>query len=290
MQGRQRILFELGLFAVLATGVVSLFALTGLRGSGLARSAGDSGSLVAGPARRAQDPTLGAPGVAPGAVSAGTAGLDLTRPAAAVEPGPSPVGPGATALSSATATPSVEPRRVGIIAGHAPYDTGAVCPDGRREVDVTVDVAARVQALLEYRGFRVDILPEHDPDLPEPPLQNYRGAALVSIHADSCDVPGASGFKVAGWRYSSTPELDQRLVDCLYDRYAAATLLPRHDESITIDMWNYYAFREIAVDTPAAIIELGFLLDDRAALDDLRYEMALGVADGIGCFLGDPEG
>lgn len=285
MQGRQRVLVEIGLFAVLATAVATLFVLTGLRGAGLARSAGGAGPRVAAPARLAEDP---APVVPAGAAAAPT-GPDLAGSATGVGPTSTP-GARATAEATATATPPVDPRRVGIIAGHSPYDTGAVCPDGRREVDVTVDVAARVQALLEYRGFSVDILPEHDPDLPEPPLQNYRGAALVSIHADSCDIAGASGFKVASWRYSSTPELDQRLVDCLYDRYAAATLLPRHDESITIDMWNYYAFREIAVDTPAAIIELGFLLDDRAALDDLRYEMALGVADGIGCFLGGAEG
>ena len=60
-----------------------------------------------------------------------------------------------------TPPPPVPPNKVGIIPGHWEYDTGAVCPDGRREVDVTTDVAMRVRALLEYRGFDVDFLPEH---------------------------------------------------------------------------------------------------------------------------------
>src|SRR5262245_19808897 len=37
-------------------------------------------------------------------------------------------------LLHATAMPTVPPNRVGIIAGHWQFDTGAVCPDGRMEV------------------------------------------------------------------------------------------------------------------------------------------------------------
>ena len=192
--------------------------------------------------------------------------------------------PGPRLDATPTPLPTVPPNHVALIAGHWQFDTGAVCPDGRMEVQVTTDVAARVKNILETRGFDVEILPEHNPDEPGPPLQGYRAAALVSIHADSCDVPGASGFKVARWSYSTTAA-DDRLVDCLNKEYAAATQLGRHDDSITVNMTNYYAFREIGAETPAAIIELGFLLDDRAVLDDKRYEMALGIADGISCFL-----
>jgi N-acetylmuramoyl-L-alanine amidase len=182
--------------------------------------------------------------------------------------------------------PTAPANRVGIIPGHWQFDSGAVCPDGLREVDVTTDVALRVRALLEYRGFEVDLLPEHDPTVPQPPVQGYRGAALVSIHADSCDVPGVSGFKVARGQYSTTGDADDRLVECLTDAYAEATLLPFHEDTVTRDMWNYYAFREIAAETPAAIVELGFLNGDREVLDALRYEMALGIANGLSCFLG----
>jgi len=200
----------------------------------------------------------------------------------AARPTFTPVPPG----GRATPAPTARPNHVGLVAGHGQYDTGAVCADGLAEVDVTTDVAQRVRTLLTARGYTVEILPEHDPDVPSPPVQGYRAAAFVSIHADSCEVPDATGFKVARWGFSQMAAQDDALVDCLYREYAAATLLPRHDESITIDMTNYYAFREIGADTPAAIIELGFLLDDRDFLDAHRYEMALGVANGVACFLG----
>jgi N-acetylmuramoyl-L-alanine amidase len=181
-------------------------------------------------------------------------------------------------------------RRVGILAGHWQYDTGAVCEDGLREVDVTLDVALRTKALLEAAGLEVDVLPEHDPDVPAEPVLGYRAAALVAIHADSCEVAGASGFKVARWVGSSTAEDDDSLVACLESEYARASLLPRHDDSITTNMTHYYALREVSASTPGAIIELGFLLEDRAFLEDHRYEAAQGVAGGILCFLAAGEG
>lgn len=278
VSGRLRVFGELGLFALMAIGLLSLFALTGRRGDHRpleeAMAELDAGALL--------DATpLPEDGGAPG-----SSGNSALTPAAST---PAVLASGSAAVPSSSPTSGADAKRIGIIAGHWQYDTGAVCPDGLEEVQITQDVAQRVAAILDYRGLVAEVLPEHDPDLPGPPLQNYRAALLVAIHADSCDIPGASGFKVARWRYSEMPETDDRLVECIQARYAASTLLPRHDDSITIDMWNYYAFREIAVETPAAIIELGFLLDDRRALEDLRYEMALGIADGIACFL-EPAG
>jgi N-acetylmuramoyl-L-alanine amidase len=277
VNGRMRLFGELGLFALMAIGLLLLFALTGRRGDHRpleeALAEVDAAALL--DARTSPDDGHVADASLP--ASAGTTGA------------PAPAATGTSAAASASPTSSADAARIGIIAGHWQYDTGAVCPDGLEEVQVTQDVAQRVAAILDFRGLVAEVLPEHDPDLPGPPLQNYRAALLVAIHADSCDIPGASGFKVARWRYSEMPETDDRLVECLQARYAASTLLARHDDSITIDMWNYYAFREIAVETPAAIIELGFLLDDRSALENLRYEMALGIADGIACFL-EPAG
>jgi N-acetylmuramoyl-L-alanine amidase len=220
-----------------------------------------------------------------GGASADPVHASMNRPAAAVppverDPALPPGAQGAPIPADATA-----PARVGILAGHWQYDSGAVCADGLREVDVTTDVATRVEALLEGAGYDVEILPEHDPDVPGPPVSGYEAAAFVAVHADSCEVPGASGFKVARFVGSSTPDQDDRLVACLESRYASATLLPQHDDSITANMTYYYALREIAPLTPGAIIELGFLLEDRAFLDAHRYEAAVGIADGVRCFL-----
>lgn len=174
--------------------------------------------------------------------------------------------------------------RIGILAGHWGYDTGAVCADGLREVDITVDIAQRVAAKLRSLGYDVDILQEEDPDKPEPPLQDYLASAFVSLHVDSC-LPGASGFKVSRWRFSQMPETEDRLVRCLYKEYRAATGLHHHDSSITIDMWNYYAFREIGEPTPGAIIEMGFMTGDRWLLVQQPDVAAQGVVNGLLCFL-----
>ncbi|MEA3345420.1 MAG: N-acetylmuramoyl-L-alanine amidase, partial [Chloroflexota bacterium] len=81
--------------------------------------------------------------------------------------------------------------RIGVVAGHWHYDSGATCPDGLREVDITLPVAQKVAAILRWRGYQVDLLEEYDEA-----LIGYRADAFISIHADSCDIPGASGFKV----------------------------------------------------------------------------------------------
>ncbi len=185
----------------------------------------------------------------------------------------------------ATAKPTLDvSHRIGILAGHWGYDSGAICPDGLREVDITTDIARRVAERLKALGYQVDLLQEQDPDKPEPPLQDYLAAAFVSLHVDSC-VPGASGFKVSRWRFSQMPAIEDRFVSCLYEEYSAATGLVHRDDSITIDMWNYYAFREIGKPTPGVIIEMGFMSGDRWLLVQQPNVAAQGIMNGILCFL-----
>jgi N-acetylmuramoyl-L-alanine amidase len=174
--------------------------------------------------------------------------------------------------------------RVGIVAGHAGYDTGAVCPDGLSEAEINLAIAQEVAALLTRKGYGVDLMDEYDDR-----LSGYRADVLVSVHADSCDVPGASGFKVARVTDSAIPEDEDRLVACIYREYEAVTGLPRHPSSITDDMTSYHAFREIDYYTPGAIIETGFLLDDRDLLLNRPKLAARGIAAGIVCFLEDSQ-
>lgn len=216
-----------------------------------------------------------------------TATLVASAPTQALQPDTPP----ATALPAptATATPG-QPRakHIGILAGHWGYDSGAICADGLREVDITTDIARRVAEQLRALGYTVDTLQEHEPDQPQPPLQNFEAAAFISLHADSCVGTGPTGFKVARWAFSAMPDVEDRLVDCINTEYARATGLPRHDDSITIDMWNYYAFREIAVATPGAILELGFMTSDRDLLVEQPDVVAQGVVNGLRCFLESP--
>jgi N-acetylmuramoyl-L-alanine amidase len=58
-----------------------------------------------------------------------------------------------------------------------------------------------------------------------------------------------------------------------------------HSGSVTGDMTNYHAFNEINSDTPAAIIETGFMNLDREILTQHPDVIANGIASGILCFI-----
>lgn len=186
-----------------------------------------------------------------------------------------------------TPTPRPMPR-VGIVAGHAGNDSGAVCPDGLTEAQVNLEIALRVQQRLLAAGYQVDLLNEFDER-----LAGYQAQVLVSIHNDSCNYINdeATGFKVAAASSSLFPEKAERLTACLVDRYAKATGLRYHPNTITRDMTEYHTFSEINSETTAAIIETGFLNLDRRILTEEPDRVAQGVADGILCFLrNEPTG
>jgi N-acetylmuramoyl-L-alanine amidase len=182
-----------------------------------------------------------------------------------------------------------QPVKVGIIAGHSGpnidtglADPGATCDDGLTELDVNLDIANFVVRGLEAVDIEVDLLEEFDSRLVE-----YRADALVSIHADACYYINdeATGYKVSRSVVSDVPEAAERLVNCLIDRYGRATGLQFHAGSITVDMTDYHTFYEIHGDTPAAIIETGFLYLDREFLTEHPEDAARGIVDGILCYL-----
>ena len=176
--------------------------------------------------------------------------------------------------------------RIGIVAGHSGNDSGAVCKDGNGEVtlteaDVNLKIAALVQEQLTQKGYQVDLLREFDTR-----LNGYRALAIVSIHNDSCEYINdqATGFKVAAALNTNDLNRANRLTACLVDRYERATNLTFHAGSITGDMREYHAFREIDPSTVAAIIETGFLNLDREILTKHTDRVAAGVVEGILCF------
>lgn len=176
--------------------------------------------------------------------------------------------------------------QIGIVAGHAGSDSGTVCTDGNgnvtlTEADVNLEIAAIVQQQLTERGYQVDLMREFDSR-----LNGYRALAIVSIHNDSCEYINdkATGFKVAA--ALNTPDVNRanRLTACLVDRYQRSTNMTFHAGSITGDMREYHAFREIDPSTVAAIIETGFLNLDREILTKQTDRVAAGIVDGILCF------
>jgi len=170
------------------------------------------------------------------------------------------------------------PARIGIISGHRGFDDGASCPDGLTEVSVNANISEQVTAVLQQDGINVEILDEFDSR-----LTDYSSTALISIHADSCMYVNdlATGFKIAGSSYTDSSALST----CLEQAYAASTQLPYHANTITPDMTDYHAFREIAPGTQSAIIEIGFMYLDRDLLTTNTTPVVDGITDGIRCFL-----
>ena len=135
------------------------------------------------------------------------------------------------------------PRRIGIQAGH--WLTAEVPEELRRlehstgtagggvlEVQVNLDVAQRVAALLRARGFQVDVLPTTIP-------HNYLADVFLALHADGSPDPGARGFKAA--HGSRRGPYEGQLVQAVTEEYRRVTGLPV-DPIISRNMRGYYAF------------------------------------------------
>jgi N-acetylmuramoyl-L-alanine amidase len=210
--------------------------------------------------------------------------------AAQQEPVPATPTPDPALFPTPTPRPAGTTPRVGIQVGH--WKSGEL-PDelarlrgstgtfvrGLSEVEVNLDVARRVEALLVAQGVAVDLLPATVPP-------GYDADAFVAIHADGATKPGARGFKIATpWR---TSRAAQHLRDALDAEYVAATRLPR-DGAITFNMRGYYAFsfrrhtHAVARTTPAVILEMGFLTSpaDRAFMTGRADVVARGIAEGV---------
>jgi N-acetylmuramoyl-L-alanine amidase len=174
-------------------------------------------------------------------------------------------------------------KRVALISGHAGNDSGAICEDDSgntllTEAEINGDIAQRVAQRLRRAGADVLILEEFDSR-----LAGLRADLLISLHADSCIE--ASGYKAASSPASAVSASDERLVGCIDRIYPAVTGLAHHANTITHDMTNYHAFRIIDPQTPATIIELGFLGGDQPLLVDHPDVVAQGVTESILCFL-----
>lgn len=195
-------------------------------------------------------------------------------------------GPG-SGESSTAATPEII-LYVGLVVGHWGHDTGAICSDslgGYREVDINYTVADLTRQYLQAEGVQVDLLKEFDDH-----LEGYSSNALISIHADTCEyIPDlGTGYKIAEAAENKRPEQAARLMACLKNRYGEATGL-RYDHRITDDMTSYHAFGEVDPNTPAVIIETGFMNQDRDLLTNNPALVARGIAGGIMCFLNREE-
>jgi N-acetylmuramoyl-L-alanine amidase len=175
---------------------------------------------------------------------------------------------------------------VALISGHAGFDSGAVCQDGQgrvllTEAEVNAQIAQQVyQRLLTQGNVRVLLLEEYDAE-----LNGLRADLLLSLHADSCI--GLSGYKAAHRANSPIPETEGRLLACIEAHYGPGTGLSPHPNTITHDMTAYHAFRRMDSQTPAAILEMGFLGGDQRLLTQEQRQVAAAIVASVNCFLGE---
>lgn len=202
---------------------------------------------------------------------------------------PSSTGGALATYARAEFAQTLNARRVALISGHAGNDSGAVCTDANGvatlvEADINAAIAQRVATTLSNAGASILVLQEYDPR-----IDNLDADLLLSLHADSC--VDASGFKAAHYVYSQTLAQDERLVACINRDYSAATGLTIHANTVTHNMTEYHAFRKVGLNTPAAILEMGFLGGDGDLLQHRQDIVAQGVVNAIYCYLsGDNAG
>ena len=175
-------------------------------------------------------------------------------------------------------------RQIALISGHAGNDSGAICTDEAGEVTVTeaainAAVVAEVARRLTEAGADPVILDEFDDR-----LDGLAADVMLSIHADSCI--DASGYKAAIFTRSRIPAISGRLLECIDSRYPAVTGLPHHPNTVTHNMTEYHAFRQIDAKTPAAIIEMGFLGGDQKILTTQPGVLADAIIASLDCFFG----
>ncbi len=183
-------------------------------------------------------------------------------------------------------------RRIGIVSGHrgksasGARDPGAICvdEDGNsilEEADINFAVATRVVSSLESMNYAVEMLDEFDPR-----LNNYRADALVSIHANTCYDFGeyVSGYIVAISEARPAFGADAFLRECIAENFGAYVPLER-SYNLTDDMTDNHTWRKIHPLTPAMILEMGYMLADKAVLTEDPDLLARAIVDGILCFM-----
>jgi len=203
---------------------------------------------------------------------------------------PSDVAP----LPGAVPPPGSNPRLIVLDPGHGGSDTGAV-HNGLMEKQITLDIALRLRTLLVARGWLVRMTRETDRDVYGPnasdvdelqarvDVANNAGARLfVSIHANSSTSSVPNGTT----SYYYKPQ-DRPLAAAIQARLIS--LLGTKDDGVVRE--RFYVIRRTTM--PAALIETAFVSnpEDAARLrsESFRQEIAVGIADGIKDYAGQPS-
>jgi hypothetical protein len=241
------------------------------------------------------DPELVGPSIvaAPSSLTEAPSAVASAAPAAPASPTASP-----EIKYTRVAKPMLTgPRRVGIQAGHwltteAPPELWRLVAqtgtswNGVKEVDINLDIANRVKAILVPKGIVVDVLPTTIPP-------GYLADAFVALHGDGDGSGERSGFKMA-YVTRRTP-YEQDLLLSIKDTYKKQTGLEYDAGSVSRSMLAYYAMSwqrykwATNPHTPSVIMEMGYVSNDgdRELMTGHADVVAGAIASGIMRFLDD---
>ena len=122
-----------------------------------------------------------------------------------------PAAPTASGSRTLTRALGLKIGRIVIDPGHGGHDTGTIGPTGLSEKDLVLDVALRLQQILEHKtGYDVILTRSDDTFIPleeRTAIANEKAADLfLSIHANASRDQGARGIETYYLNFTSNPD------------------------------------------------------------------------------------
>src|SRR5437762_5040620 len=184
---------------------------------------------------------------------------------------------GALALAS-TVSAQTRYNTVVIDAGHGGFDRGGIPSQRVPEKMMTLDVALKLQPILEKAGYRVVMTRSTDVFVPlgtRVAIANaYPNAIFVCIHFNSASRSGASGIETYFYSTESAP---------LAASIHSAVVGGAPSENRGVRRRGYFVLRKTTV--PAVLVECGFLTNPTEAqyaqTNVYRQQLAQEIARGI---------
>ena len=166
-----------------------------------------------------------------------------------------------------------------IDAGHGGFDRGGIPGQRVAEKTMTLDVALRLQTVLQDAGYRVVMTRESDVFVPLGTrvaiANSYPNGILVCIHFNAARRSGASGIETYFYNRDSLT-----LASAVH--YNVAGGAPSSNRGVR--RRGYFVLRRTRI--PAVLVELGFLTNPTEARyvqnSSYRQKLAEEIARGIG--------
>ena len=180
--------------------------------------------------------------------------------------------------AAANSDPNNSSSVVVIDAGHGGHDRGGIPGQRVAEKTMTLDVAKRLQGILNSSGYRTIMTRDSDVFVPLPTrvaiANAHRNAIFVCIHFNSARRSGANGIETYFYSSQSLP-----LASAIH--YYVSRAAPSSNRGVR--RRGYYVLRRTAV--PAILVECGFLTNPTEAqyAQSVNYRQMLAqqIARGI---------